>query len=235
MVRNSESGTVTLTAGGVRRGAGRLLPIAIFTLPFGIAFGVAASEAGMTSFQTITMSVLVFSGAAQFAVLDFWGAPLAFGSLAMVVLALNARHVIMGAALSPWINRLPVWQRVLTLGYLSDPNFADSQPSFQDGEKDAGVLLGGGLVLWAFWVAGTAVGAFGGNAIGDTSAFGIDVVMPCFFVSLVVARMKTGKAFAPVVTATAVSVVLLGFVPAGWNIVLAALAGGLIGALFHAE
>jgi predicted branched-subunit amino acid permease len=153
----------------------------------------------------------------------------------MVVLALNARHVIMGAALSPWINRLPAWQRVLTLGYLSDPNFADSQASFQDGEKDAGVLLGGGLVLWAFWVAGTAVGAFGGNAIGDTSAFGIDVVMPCFFVSLVVARMRIGRSFAPVVTATAVSVVLLGLVPTGWNIVLAALAGGLIGALFHAE
>ena len=50
------------------------------------------------------MSVLVFSGAAQFAALDFWPGPVAFGSLALVVLALNARHIVMGAAL--WTHGL---------------------------------------------------------------------------------------------------------------------------------
>ena len=153
----------------------------------------------------------------------------------MVIFALNARHVIMGAALSPWINQLPIGQRVLALSYLSDPNFADSQPTFQNGEKDAGVLLGGGLILWTFWVAGTAVGAMGGRAIGDTAAFGIDVVMPCFFVAAVVGKMKGRKTFVPVIAASIVSVVLLGLVPTGWNVVLGALAGGLTGVLFRAD
>lgn len=222
-----------LTWQGVQRGGRRLLPIAVFTIPFGVAFGVAAIEGGMTSVQAILMSLLAFSGAAQFATLDFWDTPLAFGSLAMVVLALNARHVIMGAALSRWINRLPPSKRILSLSYLSDPNFADSQPAFQNGERDIGLLLGGGLALWVCWVTGTAIGALGGEVIGDPASFGIDVVMPCFFAAVVAGQLNQVKALAPIFVASAVAVALLNTVPTGWNVVLAALAGGCIGTFFH--
>ena len=220
---------------GVKTGMVRLFPIGLFTLPFGLAFGVAASEAGLTEFQAISMSVLAFSGAAQFAALDFWGDTIAVGSLAMVVLALNARLVIMGAAVSPWINQLRSGQRILTLGLLSDPNFADSQPAFQSGERDAGLLVGGGLILWMFWVIGTAIGILGGAAIGNTAVFGIDVVMPCFFVAVVAGQLKGRAKFVPVVVASVASIALLGWVPTGWNVVLGALAGGLTGVLSSAK
>lgn len=95
---------VHLSRKGVVTGMRRLFPVAIFVIPFGLAFGAAASEAGLHPAQSIALSVLTFSGAAQFAALDFWSDPIAFGSLALVVLALNARHVIMGAALSPWVG-----------------------------------------------------------------------------------------------------------------------------------
>ena len=241
MVRNESElqqdrhGGVVLTWEGVRRGGKRLLPIAVLTLPFGVAFGVAAVESGMTAIQAILLSLAAFSGAAQFATLDFWHETLAFGSLALVVLALNARHVIMGAALSPWINRLPLGRRVMSLSYLSDPNFADSQPAFQNGERDVGILLGGGLLLWVGWVAGTAIGAFGGEMVGDPASFGIDVVMACFFVAVVAARLTQMKSFAPILVAGVVAVALLDVVPTGWNVVLAALAGGGVGIFFHAR
>ena len=89
---------------GIARGVRRIFPVAVFVVPFGIAFGAAAIEAGLTLVQAVAMSVLVFSGAAQFAALDFWPGPVAFGSLALVVLALNARHIVMGAAL--WTHGL---------------------------------------------------------------------------------------------------------------------------------
>lgn len=222
-----------LTWKGVQRGGRRLSPIAVFTIPFGVAFGVAAIESGMTSIQAILTSLLAFSGAAQFAMLDFWHTPLAFGSLAMVVLALNARHIIMGAALSPWINRLPPSRRILSLSYLSDPNFADSQPAFQNGERDIGLLLGGGLVLWMCWATGTAIGALGGEVIGDPASFGIDVVMPCFFAAVVAGKLDGVKALAPILVASTVAVALLNIVPTGWNVVLAALAGGCVGTFSH--
>ena len=225
---------VILTLAGIRRGGRRLFPIALFTVPFGIAFGVAAIESGLSSFQAILMSLVTFSGAAQFATLDFWTEPLAFGSLAMVVLALNARQTIMGATLAPWINRLPLSRRALVLGYPSDPNFADSQPSFQNGERDIGILLGGGLVLWACWVAGTAIGAFGGAELGDPATFGVDVVMPCFFAAAIAGQFRQVEMIAPILAASAVSVALGVLLP-GWNIVLAALVGGTVGTLYHSK
>lgn len=226
---------VTLTPQGALRGGRRLLPIAVLTIPFGIAFGVAAMEHGLTISQAIFMSALVFSGAAQFAALDFWQAPLAFGALTMVVLALSARHVIMGAALSPWLNQLPLNKRILALSYMSNPNFADSQRAFQDGEQDVGVLLGGGLILWASWVCGTAIGALGGELIGDPATFGIDVVMPCFFAAVVAGQLGQVKALVPSLVAGVVAVALIDVVPNGWNVVLAALTGGVVTMLFHAE
>lgn len=226
---------VVLTLTGIWRGGRRLFPIALFTVPFGIAFGVAAIESGMTSVQAILMSLMTFSGAAQFATLDFWQEPLAFGALATVVLALNARHVIMGAALAPWVNRLPIGRRALVLGYLSDPNFADSQPLFQNGERDAGILLGGGLILWVCWVAGTAIGTLGSAELGEPTSFGVDVVMPCFFAAVVAGQLKQVSMLAPVLGASAVAVSLLDILPTGWNVVVAALVGGMIGTISHAK
>ena len=235
MVSNSRNNGTVLTMQGVKTGMVRLFPIALFTLPFGLAFGVAAKDAGLTDIQAISMSVIAFSGAAQFAALDFWGETIALGSLVMVVLALNARHVIMGAAVSPWINQLRPGPRVLTLSLLSDPNFADSQPSFRGGEWDAGIMLGGGAILWLFWVTGTVIGVLGGTAIGDTSALGIDVVMPCFFVAVVIGQLKGSATLLPIAVASVVSVALLGGVPTGWNVVLGTLAGGIAGVWRHAK
>ena len=69
-----------MTMQGVKTAVVRLFPIALFTLPFGLAFGVAALEAGLTDVQAISMSVLAFYSAAQFAALGFWGETIALGS-----------------------------------------------------------------------------------------------------------------------------------------------------------
>jgi predicted branched-subunit amino acid permease len=233
------SGTTVLTAGGILRGVRRLLPVSVFVVPFGVAFGVAALEAGLTPVQTIAMSALAFSGAAQFAALDFWPGPIAFTSLTFVVLALNARHIIMGAALSPWVNRLPPGRRVVSLVMLSDANFADTQPALRAGERDLGILVGGGLIFWLTWVAGTAAGAVGGAAIGDPATLGIDVVMACFFAAVVVGMIAgradwwSGRwgALIPASTAVVVSVATLGLLPVGWNVIAGAVVGGMVAAI----
>lgn len=223
---NAQDSEITLTAAGTLRGMRRLLPISAFVIPFGIAFGVAASEQGLSAAQSIVMSALVFSGTAQFASLDFWREPVAFVSLALVVLALNGRHVIMGSALSPWVNRLPLVRRLFVLGFLSDPNFADSQLALREGERDLGILLGGGVILWLVWLAGTAIGALGGRALNDLETFGLDVVMVCFFGAVMAAQLRVPSNVAPIIVASGIAVLTLEWLPAGWNIILGALAGG---------
>lgn len=228
-------GLIKLSWIGTLRGMRGLLPISIFVIPFGIAFGVAAAEQGVSVIQAIAMSMLVFSGAAQFASLELWHKPIAFGSLALIVLAVNARHVVIGAALSPWINALPIGKRVLTLGFLSDPNFADSQPAFKSGERDIGRLLGGGLILWVNWVIGTTIGVLAGARIGDPEFYGLDVVMVCFFAATFTGRLGNRSTIVPALIASTVAALSLSIVPAGWNIILAAIAGGIGGVVFDAK
>lgn len=223
--------SVTLTWIGVLSGARRLAPLSFFVFPFGVGFGVAAIEQGLTGPQAFVMSAVVFSGAAQFAALDFWPHPTNLISVALVIFAINGRHVITGAALAPWLNQLPLHKRWLALGLLSDPNFTDSHRTFQAGEKDVGILLGGGLVLWLNWILGTAIGTYAGTTAGSLHSFGFDVVMVCFFATVMTERLKHRSAIAPAVFATGVSVMTLGWLPAGWNIIAAALVGGVAGAV----
>jgi predicted branched-subunit amino acid permease len=226
---------IKLSWRGTLHGMRSLLPISIFVIPFGIAFGVAAADQDVTVIQTIAMSILIFSGAAQFASLELWREPIAFGSLALIVLAVNARHVVIGAALSPWVNALPLGKRMLTLGFLSDANFADSQPAFKSGERDIGRLLGGGLILWINWVVGTTIGILAGARIGDPEAFGLDVIMVCFFAAAITGRLGGRSTIIPALIASVVAVLSLDFVPVGWNIILAAVCGGIAGTVIDAK
>ncbi|MCA0964781.1 AzlC family ABC transporter permease [Salipiger bermudensis] len=226
-----------LTVAGLQRGFRRLLPVSILIVPFGIAFGVAASKAGLTPAQAIAMSALAFSGAAQFAALDFWPGPIAFASFTLVALAINARHVVMGAALSPWVNRLSPGRRLLSVVLLTDANFADTQPALRQGERDLGILVGGGFIVWLTWVAGTALGTLGGAVIGEPATYGIDVVMACFFAAVVVG-MTAGQtdrigALIPVGAAVVASVGTLTVLPVGWNVIAGALVGGAVAVVRH--
>ncbi|WP_434055436.1 MAG: AzlC family ABC transporter permease [Roseibium sp.] len=214
----------------------RLLPICLFVAPFGMAFGIAATDGGIGAFQATAMSALVFTATAQFAALDFLQDPVAYLSLGLVALALSGRHLIMGAALAQWVNRLPAGKRFLTLMFLSDANFADTQTLLHRGETDLGPLFGGGLMLWITWVGSTAAGAFGGDLIGDTDALGFGVVMLCFFAATAFGMVRaTPSLLLPVFAAICASVVTLPYLPNGWNIFLAALVGGSVAAVRHAE
>ena len=112
------------TAQGVWRGCLEIAPIAALIVPFGIAFGVAASARGIAPEISIFMSIAIYAGASQFAVLDLWHAPLPMATLALTVLAVNARHILLGATLAPWLLQIPRLRRLAALLWLSDANFA---------------------------------------------------------------------------------------------------------------
>lgn len=227
------AGGVRFTAAGVRQGFADLGPIAIMTLPFGLAFGATAIDRGLPLEQAIVMSMVVFSAAAQFASLDFWDGRLPSLALLLTVFAISSRHILMGAALSPWVNRLPRRQRLATMAVMTDPNFAHSYGRFRRGPADIGVLLGGGLALWLSWNSGTVIGAVAGAGLGDLDRFGIDVLMAAYFAVLLLSQFDVKHDLAPALVAGAVAAGALFVLPLGWNIVVAALAGGVAGVIQH--
>ncbi|CAN0586750.1 unnamed protein product, partial [Ectocarpus sp. 12 AP-2014] len=155
----------------------RLLPISLFVVAFGAAFGLAAIQKGLEPLQALLMSATVFAGASQFAAVDMWGAQVSVLPLIAVVFAINSRHLLMGASLYPMLKELPPRQRYGVLLLLTDANWAVSAQEYQSGRRNLEVILGGGLALWLAWMIGTLMGVYFGRLLQDPQSLGLDMVL----------------------------------------------------------
>ncbi len=211
----------------------QMLPIAAFVTLFGAAFGLAAAQTGLHSFWSIFMSAAVFAGAAQFAVLDLWGPQVPLLTLAVTVFAINARHLLMGATLYPWLRHLPPARRYGVMVLASDANWAMAMQTFARQQPGFGLLLGGGLALWSSWVVGTGLGAYFGGVIQDPKRYGLDMVMGCFLLAMVVGGPKKNLRMLAIWCAAAgASLLAHRYLQNNSHVVLGALAGGTLGAFW---
>ena len=224
---NSEA---VLTLEGTLSGARRIGAIAVLVVPFGAAYGVAAIEAGISQHHTLLMSATVFAAASQFVSLDFWTSPLSLLPLLIAVFAVNARHILLGATLYPWLRHLPPVQRHLIATLISDTNWAVAIQAHRDGENDVGILFGSGLALWVSWMTGVATGVFLGTLIGNPEHYGLDLILYAFFAAVLADIWKGRGSLVPWAVAAIVSVLAMNTLPENWHIVTGALAGGLAGA-----
>ncbi|WP_227367490.1 AzlC family ABC transporter permease [Halomonas sp. M20] len=218
-----------LDIAGTLLGMRRMAPMALFVIAFGLAFGVAAAQRGLSDVETLLMSALVFAGASQFAVLEIWGPEIPLVALIATTFAINARHLLMGAALYPWLQHLPTRQRYASLVVLSDSNWAMAADDFRRGERNVGMLVGGGLALWLAWLIGTLIGVIFGSGITDPERYGLDVIMGCFLLSMLVGGARQLSILIPWSVAALSAFVALRWLPANSHVIVGALAGGLAG------
>lgn len=214
---------------GIARGGRRLAPITLFVFCFGLAFGVAATGAGLSPGLTAAMSGLVFAGASQLAVLDLWGVQVPLLPLVLITFAVNARHLLMGASLYVWFRELPPARRFAAAAMISDVNWAMALAAYRDGERDLGLLVGGGLVMWITWLVSSWLGATFGRDIADPAAWGLDVVVVAFIAALLPGLWKGRASVLPWLVAAGVAVASAEILSGGWHIIVGALAGGLVG------
>ena len=210
-----------MTATRYRDGARAIAPIAVAAVTFGISFGVLAGSAGMDALAATIMSATTFAGSAQFAVASILGAS---GGLAAAVLAatlLNARYAPISVSVAPLFHGSTL-RRLLESQLIVDESWAVSRRA--DGRFDHKLLVGAGLVLYVSWVGGTALGALGGEALGDPADLGLDAAFPALFLALLVPQVRTRRALAAAFLGAAVALLLLPFTPAGVPIIAAAAA-----------
>lgn len=206
-----------------------LTPISFFVTAFGAAFGLAAQQEGLSDSVIIFMSSVVFAGAAQFAALDLWGTEIPVFTMMITVFAINARHLLMGATLYPWLSPLPPVKRYGVMAVVSDANWALSLQSFKQGKPGLGLLFGGGLSLWFFWVFGTWLGTYFGNVIDDLNRYGLDMVMGCFLLAMVMGGEKNSRILFIWVVAGMSSWGAYRYLPENSHVIVGAFAGGLAG------
>ena len=106
---------VPFTTEGIRRGIVQAYPLFFASLTYGVAFGLLAREVGLSVLEALLMSAAVYSGSAQIAALtimdnaDPWTSASAV-ALATTILVVNARYVLYGATLRPWLGGVRGWQ-----------------------------------------------------------------------------------------------------------------------------
>lgn len=207
----------------------QMLPISMFVTIFGAAFGIAATQAHISGTASVVMSALVFAGASQFGALELWGVHIPLFALLVTVFAINARHFLMGATLYPWLKQLPPSRRYGVMMVASDANWAMAMQAFNRGRPGFGLLFGGGLALWLFWIVGTWAGIAFGNAISNPKALGLDMVMGCFLLAMVVGGDKDVRMIGIWVIAAITSILAFYYLPENSHVVVGALAGGIAG------
>jgi 4-azaleucine resistance transporter AzlC len=193
---------------------------------FGISFGVLAVASGLSVSKALAMSLLVFTGASQFAavgVVDSGGSTAAALGSALLLAARNGAY---GLALSRTLTgRLPT--RLLAAHLVIDESTAMSTAQPDPASRRKGFWVAG-LSVFVFWNLGTLIGALGGDAIGDPERYGLDAAFPAGFVALVAPHLKSIDGRLAALIGTVVALLLVPVAPAGVP-VLAASAAVLVG------
>lgn len=210
--------------GRYRAGIRISLPFALAVVAFGISFGVLARAAGMGAVAPIVFSATTWAGSAQFAAVAIIGSGGAIASAIVAAILLNSRYLAMTAALAPSLAG-GVLRRALHGVAVVDESWALSARG--DGTFDRDVLVGVAVTLYPAWIVGTAIGAVGGDAIGDPEALGLDAAFPALFLGLLVSQLRARRHVAAAAGGAALALALVPFAPAGVPIIAAAAAAAV--------
>jgi predicted branched-subunit amino acid permease len=201
-------------------GVTRSLPLVLPTFALGAVFGLLA-EPLMGLVAPIVMSCIVFAGGAQFAALSVLGAG---GGAAAAVLAgtcVNLRFLPTGFAIAPALKGRRL-RRATEGQTVVDASFVLAARG--DGTFDRSVLLWSTAVQAVCWITGTVTGVFAADAVPDPERYGLDVILPAFFLTLLGSELRLHGRRAAVVAAVAavITVGLTPVLPPGLPVVAAA-------------
>jgi 4-azaleucine resistance transporter AzlC len=195
--------------------------------PFGVAFGIAASDAGLSAWETSAFSAFVFGGSAQFAAVDVLGDGGAALSAIVAGLLLNLRCLAYGVVMAPAL-RGPRWKRALWSQVMVDqPAALGAAQSDPELARYAYVVCG--AYLFVFWNLATVVGAIALPSAGDVvTDWGLDGGIPAIFLALLWPRLRQPDQRRTALAGAAIALALVPFTPAGLPVVGAA-AGAVAG------
>ena len=219
--RGSDADARARLLAGLRAG----LPFAIAGGVVAISFGVLARQAGLSAVAAIVMSAIVYAGSAQFTAVAIIGQGGGVGAAVAAAALMNSRFLPMGVALAPSLpgraaTRAAQGQTVVDASWVLAAR--------EDGTFDRWILFGSSAVQYVSWTGGTALGALGGDVIGDPAALGLDALYPAFFVALLLNEVRSRRGRESAALGALIALALVPFAPAGVPVLLASLAA-LIG------
>jgi 4-azaleucine resistance transporter AzlC len=216
-------------ASEIRRGFLAMVPLWAGIIPYALAFAILARTAGFSPVETQALSMFVFAGSAQIAIVTLFAGGAGAGAIVATTLVLNLRHILYGLSLSRKWDRptrppLPLLAFVLT-----DESYGVTIKDRLDGGGGPAFFFGASSSLYLVYNLATLVGSLAGQFIPDPRRLGLDFIFPLTFVALLVPLLRGWRQCTEAALA-AVAALLLGRVaPGGVAIVGAAVVAAGLG------
>jgi predicted branched-subunit amino acid permease len=203
------------------------LGIGIATGAYALSFGAISTAAGLSLLQTCALSVLMFTGASQFALVGVVGAGGGVWAGAATAALLGSRNALYGVRLSSLLDRSG-WKRAAAAHFVIDETTAmaiarDSIPESRT------AFWATALAVFSLWNLGTLIGALVKHALPDPKVLGFDAAPPAAFLALLAPRLRAREPMAIALAAGVVALVCLPFVPSGVPLLIVAVLVAIFG------
>lgn len=216
-------------------GARDIVPMIVGAIPFGIIFGTLAGGAGLSAWQALGMSLLVFAGSAQFIAITLLGGGAGVAVVLLTTFVVNLRHALYSATLQPFVRHLPRRWRMPLAFWLTDEAFAVVQHRYaeqDDSPHKHWYFFGAALAMYLNWQLCTLVGVLFGQAVPNLAAWGLDFAMLATFIGIVVPILRNRPQVAAALVAGGVALVCQGL-PYKLGLMAAALSGIAVGVVLE--
>jgi 4-azaleucine resistance transporter AzlC len=205
-------------------------PVLLALVPFALAFGTMAAGGGLSALEALAMSVFVFAGAAQLAMVPLISAGASVAVIVLTVLVINLRMTLYSASLAPHFRLLPAGWKGLLSYLLTDQAYAATITRLDEGRTEEPdkrwYYLGAAVAVWVTWQPAAMLGVFLGSRASE--GWSLDFVLPLTFIALVVPAIKDRMTATAAISAGGTAV-FVATMPLNLGLITAALAGVLGG------
>ena len=207
------------------------LGIGIASGAYAISFGAISTAAGLSLLQTCALSVLMFTGASQFALVGVVGAGGSVWAGAAAAALLGSRNALYGLRLSSLL-RVSGLRRIVASHFVIDETTAMAIAR-DDPALGRFAFWSTGLALFTLWNLGTLIGALATHALSNPKVLGLDAAPPAAFLALLAPRLRAREPLAIAIAAAALAIAVLPFVPAGVPLLVVAVAVAIYGMVWR--
>jgi 4-azaleucine resistance transporter AzlC len=206
------------------------MPVVLGYLPIGFAYGVLAINAGLSIFQIVLMSIIVYAGSSQLIAVSLFAQAIHPLSIIATTFIVNLRHLLMSAALAPHLSEWKKRQVALFSFELTDESFGVHSLRFDRGENQPKPTITINIICQSAWILGSFLGAVAGNLIQDVRPFALDYALPAMFIALLVLQIKNRTYLLIAVFSAILSLILWQFGVTQWHVIIATIIAASIGA-----
>lgn len=215
-------------AGGARAG----VPVVLGYLGIGLAAGVVERAAGLSYAEILLLSMVLYAGSAQFVLTSMVALANPLSAIVLTVFFVNARHLLLSAALAPYFRRLPAWKNALLGLQLTDETFVVAAARFARRPPEGAAWMAGlNLAAYSAWAMANFAGAVFSGWAANTRVLGF--ALPCMFAGLLVLqlaaqpRLRVGLVVA--FFAAALAVAMQSLYPGPWAVIFGTVFGATLG------